>query len=668
MLLRVCLIFVCCCGLPILPQHLCRAQDDLSDGQNRQSADSQADSTDESKPQRTANRLATESSPYLLQHAHNPVDWYPWGDEAFAKAKRENKMIFLSVGYAACHWCHVMERESFEDEEIAAKLNERFVCIKVDREERPDVDQVYMTAVQLISGNGGWPMSVFLLPDGSPFWGGTYFPARDGDRGAATGFLTVIKQIDAAWTSQEDKVKQQAAALTQAVKTSQQASREGGPPRSPDDDLVEAVLDALRDQYDPVHGGFGSSERGPKFPEPSNLVFLLNRFDVETDGSTDQESAQSMLLRTLDGMISGGMYDHLGGGFHRYSVDEGWRIPHFEKMLYDNAQLVSVFAAAYERTGNQEYRFIIEGTCDFLLRELKDAEGGFYSSLDADSEQEEGKYYRWTSEELTRLRETEGYSEFAKVYQLDGPPNFENEYFVLDPRSPLASIAKENGESIDVLLERFRGIRTSMLQQRSQRIRPTTDTKILTAWNGLMIAALADAGRVLQRKDYTRAAVDAMSFLMSRSRTEQGRLLRSYARGEAKLSGYLDDYAFLAAGTIALHRALGDERLLEIAAQITDTQIQWFWDEQQGGFFFTPRDQPEVIVRLKDPVDSALPSGISVTAENLLYLIEQGVDRGYRDRLQKTLTSVTPLMQRAPGAVPRSAAVVSRFLESEKKP
>ena len=643
-----------------------------SRGQNSGEASAAATAKDQASrsggPSGFQNRLAKESSPYLLQHAHNPVDWYPWGEEAFAKAKQEDKMIFLSVGYAACHWCHVMERESFTDPEIAAKLNDQFVCIKVDREERPDVDQIYMTAVQMISGNGGWPMSVFLLPDARPFWGGTYFPARDGDRGAATGFATIIDQISSAWTMQRDQVTEQAAALTRAVQANQATDPLEVKERAFDSSLVDEVVDSLLDQYDPVHGGFGSQTAGPKFPEPSNLVFLMDRWQRESVNDAQRESAKRMLLKSLDGMISGGMYDHLGGGFHRYSVDERWQIPHFEKMLYDNGQLVSVYAEAYEQTGIEEYRYVVEATCDFVLRELKAPGGAFYSSLDADSEGEEGKFYRWSAEELTQFEALDGFAEFASVYRMDGKPNFEDEYYVPDPGSTLTAISEHNSESFSALLKRLAGVRQAMFTVRAKRARPMTDTKILTAWNGLMIQGLADAGRILKRKDYTAAAVNATSFLMKHVRSDDGRLLRSHAGGEAKLNAYLDDYAFLAGGLIALHRSLGDARLLDLAAQITDKQLDLFWDDQAGGFFFTSQDHPELIVSVKDPVDSEVPSGASMTANNLLYLSQHGVDQGYRARSQATLQSMTPLMRRAPTAAPRAATVMADILDTPLNP
>lgn len=638
------------------------------------------------------NRLAKESSPYLLQHAKNPVDWYPWGEEAFEKAKRENKLVFLSVGYAACHWCHVMERESFEDTEIAEVLNERFVCVKVDREERPDIDQIYMTAVQLITGQGGWPMSVFILPSGQPFWGGTYFPARDGDRGSATGFLTIAKQIDRAWKEQTDQVKAQAEAVTEAIQSQQIPVSDDPRLRTYNAEWIDQTFSGLRDQYDPINGGFTAGGEGPKFPEPSNLRFLLAKAsldvrsregdqvevekpsDVAVEDSGTKPSQQSlltaeeMLLGTLDGMIRGGMYDHLGGGFHRYSVDQRWQIPHFEKMLYDNAQLASIFAEASIVFGNEEYRIIAEGICDFLLREMRSPKGGFYSSIDADSEGEEGKYYRWTREDLEGLNQLDRYPDFANLYGLDGAPNFENEFYVLAPARNLGDVAEAKSLSISEMLESVQSVSVAMLEKRGTRVEPLTDTKVLTAWNGLTIAALADVGRLLERKDYLRASVECLDFIMRESRDVNGRLLRSYAKGQARLQGYLDDYAFLIAGILALHRAMDEPKLMEMASQLMDEQVRWFWDSENGGFFFTASDHEKSIVRLKHPVDGAVPSGISVSAENLLELArhqhevssEQQGEK-YQELLRDTVRSVMPLVSRAPVAATRMGAVAIRM-------
>jgi len=643
------------------------AQESSATGPPSDTADSQ--DAPPKEPQVThTNRLAKESSPYLLQHAHNPVDWYPWGEEAFAKAKREGKMIFLSVGYAACHWCHVMERESFEDPEIAKLMNEKFVCVKVDREERPDVDQIYMTAVQMIAGNGGWPMSVFLLPDGRPFWGGTYFPARTGDRGTGTGFLTVINQIDQAWKTQKQAVTQQATTLTAAVKANQNPGKEAETDDQLEESLVTQVAASLAGQFDPSNGGFGRDPNRPKFPEPSNLVYLLNRSRSEAASDSERSNAKQMLIRTLDGMLSGSMYDHLGGGFHRYSVDGLWQIPHFEKMLYDNGQLASVYAEAYADTGNKEYQRVVEGICDFTLRELRAPAGAFYSALDADSEGEEGKFYRWTKEDLETFKETPGFDLFQKVFRFDHPPNFEGEYYAPAPGKSLSEIAVDQETDFETLNSKLDKARIKLFQVRSQRIRPITDVKILTAWNGLMIAGFADAGRILKRKDYIQAASDAAEFIFDHLRNSEGRLLRSYAADRAKLNAYLDDYAFLASGCIALHRATDDEQWLAAAKSLTDKQIELFADNEAGGFFFTSSDHPTLIVRVKDPVDSAIPSGMSVTAENLAYLAANDPDGAYNARLQSTLKALAPLMRRAPTASPRATAALATYLEQLPPP
>ena len=630
--------------------------------QERVTPTNEADRPDDSP--KHANRLAKESSPYLLQHAHNPVDWYPWGEEAMAKAQREKKMIFLSVGYAACHWCHVMERESFVDPEIARVLNEKFVCVKVDREERPDVDQIYMTAVQMISGNGGWPMSVFLLPDGRPFWGGTYFPARDGDRGNSVGFLTVMNQIDKAWKTQREAVEQQAAALTSAVQANQTPQKEQADDDQLEKSLVEAVAMSLREQFDPEHGGFGRDPNRPKFPEPSNLIFLLDQSRRESVDSDQRDMAKQMLITTLDGMLSGAMYDHLGGGFHRYSVDGRWQIPHFEKMLYDNGQLASVYAEAFEDTDREEYKHVVEGICDFVLRELRAPGRAFYSALDADSEGEEGKFYRWSEEQLEPFKEQDGFDRASRVFRLDGPPNFEREYHALAPGQSLTAAANELEIDYPELTKQLTPIRKAMFQARGQRVRPITDVKVLTAWNGLMIAGLADAGRVLHRDDYVTAASQAADFLLSELRNDNGRLLRSYAADQAKLNAYVDDYAFLVSGLIALHRATGDNRWLDTAQELTDKQIELFWDKLAGGFFFTSSDHPSLIVRVKDPVDSAIPSAISVTLENLATLKELTDEKYYGPYIERSLRSLAPLIKRAPLATPRAAAALADYLDS----
>ena len=620
------------------------------------------------------NALAKESSPYLLQHAHNPVQWYPWGDEAIQKAKRENKLIFLSVGYAACHWCHVMERESFEDDEIAAAMNDKFVCIKVDREERPDVDQIYMTAVQLISGQGGWPMSVFLTPDTRPFWGGTYFPARTGDRGASTGFLDIMNQMDRVWQANPSQVKNQASRITEAIQLNTNPPSESADPVAIDPSLVQRVASAMTNQFDPEYGGFGYSSARPnmpKFPEPSNLIFLRDRMLRKSVEPAQRETAKAQLRRSLDGMVSGAMLDHIGSGFHRYSVDRTWQIPHFEKMLYDNGQLASVYANAAVDFADEdvakEYRGVAIGICDFVLSELKADGGAFYAALDADSEGEEGKFYRWTKDEIAGLKTSvDGLELLSSVMRFDQQPNFEQEFYAADPRMTLTQAAKQRGMTFADLTAKLSDARKQLFDIRAKRQRPITDIKVLTAWNGLMIAGMADSGRLLQEPRLVSAAEKAAAFVKQELMQDDYRLKRTYAAGEAKLNGYVDDYAFYVSGLIALHRATKDDAWLQLAQKLSDKQIELFWDEADGGFFFTSKDHASLIARLKDPVDGAIPSAASVSAENLMYLSEQFPEAGYGDRLERSLKSMLPMFRRAPAAIPRFAAVLAQHVDAKQ--
>lgn len=619
------------------------------------------------------NRLAKETSPYLLLHAHNPVDWYPWGDEALAKAKRENKLIFLSVGYSSCHWCHVMERESFCDAEIAAYLNKNYVCIKVDREERPDIDSIYMTALHIYNqstGNGaggGWPMSMFLTPESRPFFGGTYFPARDGDRGARIGFFTLLQRVQEIWSQQADRLRTDAETLTKLVQA--ELDRRRVPGLEPlDAKLLSAVLDTLEEQYDPLHGGFGyvaAQPRTPKFPEPSNLIFLLHRIQSGKLSDADRARATKLLVGTLEHMAMGGIRDHMGGGFHRYSVDRFWQIPHFEKMLYDNGQLATVYAESYVLTGREDFRRVVEELLSFVVRELSDAEGGFYSALDAESEDEEGKFYRWDKEEFEKLVSGPDRTLFARVYGFDAPPNFEERFYAPQLNQPLSTIARDAGLSDAQLEARLKPLRQTMLQARNKRPRPLTDNKILTSWNGLMIRGFADAGRLLKKPEYIDRATRAAEFALTKLRTTDGRLLRTYGQRQAKLNAYLDDYAFLVDGLIALHRATRDSKWLKAADELTAKQIELFWDERRGGFYFTSEDHESLIARGTDPVDGAEPSGNSVSAENLLYL-SKALDRpAYRTKASRTIQAVSGLLQSSPSAAPRMAVALAELLAGD---
>ncbi|MFI4874267.1 MAG: thioredoxin domain-containing protein [Blastopirellula sp. JB062] len=613
------------------------------------------------KKKRPPNHLANETSPYLLAHARNPVDWRPWGAEAFALAKRQNKPIFLSIGYSSCHWCHVMEHESFSDEEIAKFLNEHFVCIKVDREERPDIDHAYMTAVQIMTRGGGWPLSVFLTPEGKPFYGGTYWPAHDGDRGVAVGFRTVTGRVAQFWDEKEGELRNSADGLTNLVK---EAMR----PRMPlektslDAKLLATVDSEIAASFDSEHGGFNYSPddpNQPKFPEPATLQYLLARAQ---SGST---SAQKMLISTLDGIASGGIRDHIGGGLHRYSVDRYWRIPHFEKMLYDNAQLASLYAEAFKLTGNPQYRRVAEEICDFVLREMTGPQGQFYSAIDADSEGEEGKYYRWSADELASLLSPDSLQLAKAVYGLGGSPNFEEVYFVPQLQASAADLSQNLKLSEAELQKRLHALRAKLLEARKKRISPVVDTKALTAWNGLMIAGLADAGRILERQDYLDAAVRNANFVLNNHTSPTGRLQRSYIDGKAKIPAYVDDYAMLVDGLIALHEATGKQKWLDAAERLTREQITLFGDSRLGGFYFTATDAEEVIVRGKIPSDNAVPAGNSVSAGNLLYLAARLNDASLRDQAIGTIDSAQALLDLAPTAAPRLLVAAEQIVREK---
>ncbi len=601
------------------------------------------------------NRLVNETSPYLLKHAWNPVRWQPWDEAALKQAADENKVIFLSIGYSSCHWCHVMERESFMDEEIAAFLNENFVCIKVDREERPDIDTIYMTSLniynQLTTGRagGGWPLSMFLTPDGRPFFGGTYFPARDDDRPGQPGFLTVARKVAEAWNGSRDRVNVDADRLTEYTRAELDGQREG------DGGAILAAwtdncLQNLEERFDPQYGGFGFNARNPelpKFPEASNLLFLL---DV-CQSAADPTRAREMLLLTLDKMHQGGIYDHVGGGFHRYSVDRYWRIPHFEKMLYDNAQLLSVYSRAWELTGDDQYRDVATRIIDFVAREMTDAAGGFYAALDAESEGEEGRFYRWPKSEIDQLQGPDE-ERFGKIYGFDGPPNFEQQYYLPQLNRSLADWARQLETTPAELRTQLAPVRESLLQVRDQRPRPLTDSKILTSWNGLMIRGLADAGRIFDQPQYVEMAARAADFVWDHLQID-GRLRRTSTGGQVRLAGYLDDYAFYIDGLIALHEAGGEPRWLERAARLQTVQDELFWDESNSDYFFTAADHESLLARASDPTDGAVPAGSSVVAQNLLYLADALEKPELRERARQVVSGSSGLIRDFPASAPR---------------
>ena len=617
------------------------------------------------------NRLANETSLYLLLHSHNPVDWYPWGEEAFSTAAQENKLVFLSIGYSSCYWCHVMERESFMDDDIAAALNEHFVSIKVDREERPDVDQIYMTALQIyfrLTGSprgGGWPLTMFLTPDGRPIMGGTYFPPHD--RNGQTGLAKVLELVQQAWEEKPQQLGENADVLATLVR--RQLEEHPAPSNDTlDESLLRHVQQALRAEFDPEWGGFGYNQanpRYPKFPQPSNLLFLLDqarRFRDENPQAANE--AETMLLLTIEKMAAGGIWDHVGGGFHRYSTDRFWAVPHFEKMLYDNAQLATVYAEAYALTGRMEFRRTAEAVCDFVLREMTDERGGFFAAIDAETDGEEGRYYVWTANELSKVLDDKQWQLAADVYGLNHRPNFEGRYVLLADRS-LASVAAKRDLTADQLHTQFDAINAALLRTRNARKRPLTDTKVLTSWSGLMIRGLADTGRILDNPRYTEAAARAAHFVLENLRTPEGRLLRTFGAGRAHLNAYLDDYAFLVDGLLSLHRATNEPQWLDEAQRLTDKQIELFADQRAGGFFFTTNDHEKLIARSKDPTDSALPSGNAVAAGNLIYLAQALERPEYLALAEKTLRAFAPQMEPHAVGMPRMAVSLAAWLDAK---
>ena len=622
----------------------------------------------DAKPANT-NRLARETSPYLLLHAHNPVDWYPWGPEAFAKAKKENKLIFLSIGYSSCHWCHVMERQSFNNPAVAKLMNDWFVCIKVDREERPDVDNIYLTALQVQGSHGGWPLSMFLMPDGKPLGGGTYWPPEDqaveGSDEKSPGFKIVLTKVHDDWQKRPDRLRDLADQLADGVTRAITPPGRQVVPLALTQELVQGAVDAAREEYDPVHGGFGSPSRGfrgPKFPQSPLLAFLFADYE-----RTKKNETLAMLTTTLDHMAMGGIYDHLGGGFHRYTVEREWKIPHFEKMLYDNAQLLSVYSAAYRLTQKPMYRRVIEETVEFLKRDMSSS-AGFYCALDADSEEEEGKYYVWTAQEIDTLLPREEAGLFKSVYGVDKGPNFENKLSILLLPQSYAAAAAARKLTEEQLLERLQPARRKLLEVRSKRTPPLLDTKVLTGWNGLVIAGLADAGKALNRNDYTARAAQTATFLLSNFRDRDGRLYRTRAVtgggvGDAKLYGYLEDYAFFVHGLLNLHDATRKKEWLDAALALTNVMIENFADEKNGGFYFTGKDQEQLFVRTKDQYDGATPSGNSVAAMNLVRLAKKTGDARFAKQAESTFQAFGRQLQASGGSLSTMAEALAMWLE-----
>ena len=580
------------------------------------------------------NRLIHATSPYLLQHAHNPVDWYEWGAEAFARARAEDKPLLLSVGYAACHWCHVMAHESFEDAATAQVMNEHFVNIKVDREERPDIDSIYMTAVQAMTGGGGWPMTVFLTPDGVPFYGGTYFPPTPRYRMPA--FTQVLLSIADAYRNRRDELLSAGNELLEHMRTASASSLAAG-------QITPAVLDEayamLHGQFDPSYGGFG---RAPKFPQPMTFEFLL-RYAQRANTAL----AWEMLHKTLHAMAEGGMYDQLGGGFHRYSVDEQWLVPHFEKMLYDNALLARVYTEMFQATGEPFYQRIAEETLDYLVREMRHPDGGFYSTQDADSEGEEGKFFVWTPAELREVLHGDALV-FAQVYDVTERGNFEGKN-ILHLLRPPAEVARVTGMSVERIEAALGQGKRLLFAAREQRIKPGRDEKVLTAWNGMALRAFAHAARAFGRDDYRMVAEQNADFLLRELRDANSNLLRAWKDGRAgSVPAFLDDHALLADGLLALYEATFAPRWLIEARTLADTMLARFWDDAISGFYDTAADHEALVVRPRDTGDNATPSGNSAAADVLLRLAVIFDLPEYRARAEAILGSLAPFLARYP--------------------
>ena len=593
------------------------------------------------EPPKGKNRLVFESSPYLLQHAGNPVNWYPWGDDAIAKARAENKPVLLSIGYSTCYWCHVMERESFSDPAVAGLLNRYFVSIKVDREERPDVDDIYMTAVQLLTRSGGWPMTLLLTPELKPFFGGLYLSKPD--------LIQLLQQAHQVWTTERDRVQQQAelvASEIQRVRTLPKAESTTLPETA---SLENAVTEYAK-MFDPRFGGFGQA---PKFPRPVVLEMLLTHY--ETTGTA---SSLKMVVQTLDAMARGGMYDHVGGGFHRYSTDERWLVPHFEKMLYDNAQLLRVYARAWQLTGTADYRRVAEDIAAYLRREMTDPSGLFYSARDAEVDAEEGRSYVWTREELQKLLARDDYALASRIYGFDGEPNFHGRYILYLPIG-YDETARREKLTVQALMHRLSGIRAKLLAARSQRRQPQLDDKSVTAWNAMTIEAFAYAGRIFGDKQYLTVARTAATQLLKVLRDRESRLLHVSRGGNAKLGAYLDDYAATVLAMLELERATKERQWRAHASALADAMIEKLWDPA-GAFHHTAPTVTHLIARTKDVYDDAIPSGNSLAVRALIELVQLGESR-YLPYAAATLRAYAPVFKQAPRALPYMLAGLNDY-------
>jgi len=622
------------------------------------------------------NRLAQEKSPYLLQHAHNPVDWYPWGEEAFVEAKKQNKPIFLSVGYSTCHWCHVMERESFEDPQVAAFMNEHFINIKVDREERPDVDAVYMAFVQATTGGGGWPMSVWLTPDREPIVGGTYFPPKDAY--GRPGFLTMLKKVSKIWQEDEAGLRAQAGEVTRQLQKFSQT--EAGSGKALTTKVLERGLQEMTARFDAELGGFGPA---PKFPRPSELIFLFTEAERVGPDSESCRRAQEMAIFTLEKMAAGGIHDHLGGGFHRYAVDAEWHVPHFEKMLYDQAQLAEAYLIAFQVTGRNIFAETARDIFDYVLRDMTAPEGGFYSAEDADSvvragfkEKSEGAFYVWTEKEIVAAL-GDSAPAFVWIYGVEpkgntsgaGDPHGElTGKNVLIQRHTLAEAAKKFGLSENAMTADLAAGREKLFRVRERRPRPHRDDKIITAWNGLMIGALAKGYQILGQERYLTAANRAADFLKKELfASDSGTLLRSWREGASDVGGFAADYAYTIQGLLDLYESSFDTGRLQWVLDLQTKQDALFWDENGGGYFSSSGADPSVLLRMKDDYDGAEPSPNTISALNLLRLSHLLGNPAWGERADQTLAALAPQMRKSPLATPMGLVALDVSLTSARQ-
>ncbi len=593
------------------------------------------------------NRLIYEKSPYLLQHAYNPVDWYPWGEEAFKKAAAEDKPVFLSIGYSTCHWCHVMEKESFEDIQVAELMNEYFVSIKVDREERPDIDGIYMTVCQMLTGNGGWPLTILMTPGKKPFFAGTYFPKED--RFGRMGMMSLVPGINNVWQNKREEIVKSVKEISSAL----ESSLTGQKGNELNEGVLEKAFDYFFRQFDSENGGFGTS---PKFPTPHNLLFLLRYWKRK-----HSPKALEIVEKTLTEMYRGGIYDHIGFGFHRYSTDKSWLVPHFEKMLYDQALLIPTYIEAYQATRKEFYKEVAAEILDYVLRDMTSPDGGFYSAEDADSEGEEGKFYLWTKEEIENILAGDYVNLLLKYFNIKADGNWIDTMHdgntgtnILHLQKDLKSIAGELNVDEKILRQKLETFRGKLFSIREKRVHPFKDTKILTDWNGLMISALSKAAQVFEKNEYYAAAEKAVHFIFEKLVNEEGRLLHRFKDDESGIFANADDYAFFISGLLDFYETGFNSSYLKTAIELNTDFIKYFWDEEGGGFYFTPYDGEKLLIRKKEIYDGAVPSGNSVAALNLLRIGRITGNSDYEKKVSLIIKTFSEMIENSPQAFTQS--------------